>query len=270
MIAIVDESLVAKADGREWPGDRHHAIRSSPHYRTLSSAIAAIHPSLARLMDGAVLRVEHSLGGYSFSGDGAWFVNRVVSDGYRLAEEHADTSADAVRIHAATSLGEFAHAVLSGSCSGSFYAGLRGATPLGEVADLGEAGQIRQLTEAESRSLRPEREWFPIEDTDRCLVWSEDVRWSVVAPEPVKASAPTSVPNPVLVTALLALAGARDEAGRLRCPSIIWSRPSPYFCRGGGSGGGSNPNPVLAEHGLWCRCRLRDRRRQRSPTCASS
>lgn len=242
--ALSDEAATASAAESPWPGDSYSAILGSPSFSTFVEA-ASTHTELARLMAGATLNVTHQLGGYSTSmPDGAWLVARLLDDGKRLARFQRRTSRDAVHEGIGQALNGFLDALSSGRCPSTAYVGLRGISLDGvDAADVG-LGVVRTLKADETRAFAAADDPWPPTDDELCLVLEGEASWSVSEKPPRTAASGKATPisKPELLSVLLLLAGMRNNCGHLRAPHLVWNRPTPYFFKGGGSGGGFNPD----------------------------
>jgi hypothetical protein len=227
-----------------WPGEGHAAIRASTSFSAFAAAATAESPELGRLMAGAALNVQHALGRYSVrTGDGAWLANRLLDDGVLLAAAEGHTSREAVHKGVTQALDGFRAALTTGRSPFTAYLGLRGlALQDGlETADLGVA-VVRRLLPEEVRAFDAAGPAWSSREYDLCAVVSGEATWSVTDDLPRRTvPEPRAAPlvSDVLAASLL-LAGIRDERHRLRAPRIVWTRATPYFFQGGGSGGGDN------------------------------
>jgi hypothetical protein len=246
LFALSDEKARAQATDSTWPGERHAAIRASAAYSAFAAAATAESPELGRLMAGAALNVQHALGGYSVrTGDGAWLVNRLLDDGVLLAAAEGRTNHDAVHRGVTQALDAFRAALTTGRSPFTAYLGLRGlALQDGlDTADLGMA-VVRRLQQEEVRAFDAAGPAWSSRRNDLCAVVAGEATWSVTDDLP-RGSVPNPHAAPLvsdLLAAALLLAEVRTARHNLRAPHVVWTRGTPYFFQGGGSGGGDNPD----------------------------
>lgn len=245
LLALSDEGATALATDPPWPGYQHSAIRASDSYSAFAEAAASESSEMGRLMAGATLNVAHEIGGYSTTTpDGAWVIARLLDDGTRLAAAEGRTDREAVHRGLSRALDGLLDALASGRCRTRGYLGLRGISLEGtEAADVG-VGVLRRLNAEEFRSLKAQTDSWPVREDELCLALESEAAWSVsdAPPQPARSGTQDAMSRSELAPALLLLSGVRNKGGNLRAPHVVWSRPSPYFFLGGGSGGGLTPD----------------------------
>lgn len=245
LLALSDEGAAAAVTDPPWPGHFHAAIRASPSYSAFAQAAAAENPELGRLMAGATLHVAHELGDESRTmPDGAWLVVQLLQDGARLAAAQGQTGREATHEGLGRALHGLLVALARGKCPTTSYLGLRGISlGSGDAADVG-VGVLRRLEPEEVRTFASEADRWPAREDELCLVLESEANWTVTdAPARLfGASTPAALSRLELFPALMLLAGTRNRVGRLRAPHVVWSRKSPYFFRGGSTGGGASPD----------------------------